>query len=327
MVGNITFSESLGYLDKGYDYNNTIRTSEKAMDYFSLVGQMPWLDHLLDKNPVYRIGPPSFGEITAFSIQKLVGRLQGKGANPGLEAPDFLDNFIEAKDKYPDTVDDTQIVSYLMINMIAGADTTAITLIAIFYFSLKNPEVWKRLQAEIPAQALDSASRIPPYSDSERIPYLRAVVHEAMRLHPAVAMPLERYVPEGGLTLPNGQYLPPGCIIGIDPYTLGRNPSVWGEDVEVFRPERWLRDDRHSESEDDYQSRLRFMKNSDLTFGAGSRICIGKNLALVQVYKVVATLVARYDISLAHPDDDWCTHNSFFCRQKDVWVTIRPRQE
>jgi cytochrome P450 len=107
------------------------------MDYFSLVGQMPILDRLLDKNPIYRLGPPSFGPITNISIQHLVDRLQNNNTdyhNPS--KPDFLDKFIEAKEKYPDVVDDTQIVSYLMFNMIAGADTTGITLNASLYFSL-----------------------------------------------------------------------------------------------------------------------------------------------------------------------------------------------
>lgn len=280
-------------------------------------------DKLFNKNPVCRIGPPSFEEITAFSIQKLDDRLKNIGANHGPKGADFLDNFIEAKRKYPKIVDDTQIISYLMINMIAGADTTAITLTAILYFSLKNPEVWKRLQDEIPAQSFNSDPTISSYSDSESRPYLRAVVHESMRLHPAVAMPLERYVPEGGLMLPNGQYIPPRCIVGMNPYTTGRHPSVWGEDPEDFRPDRWLRGPQ--ESENDYQERLRLMENSDLTFGAGSRICIGQHLARVQVYKLVFTIVSLFSIKLVHPDDDWSTHNSFFFRQKGVMVTISPR--
>ena len=324
VIVKITFSESLGFLENGYDFNNTLKTSEKAMDYFSLVTQMPWLDNLLDKNPVFWIGPPSFGEITAFSAQKLYDQLEKTGANNSPNEPDFLDNFIQAKSEYPKIVDDTQVISYLMINMIAGADTTAITLTMILYFLLKNPEVWKCLQDEIPIQSLNSGPGICSYSDSESKPYLRAVVYESTRLHPAVAMPLERYVPEGGLILPNGQYIPQGCIIGINPHTIGRNPLVY-DDPEEFRPERWLPGPH--ESEDDYQKQLLLMKNSDLTFGAGSRMCIGKNLALLQVYKIVATLVSCYNISLAHPDDEWTTHNSFFLCQQDVRVTICPRQK
>ena len=324
VIGNITFSESFGYLENGCDFDNTIETSKKAMNYFSLVGQLPFLDKLLDKNPLYRMGPPSFGAITNFSVQKLADRLQEGEANRGPGKPDFLGKFIEAKNQFSE-VDDTRIVSYLMINMIAGADTTAITFAVSLYFSLKNPEVWKRLRDEIPAQPFTSDPTIFSHRDTKSFVYLRAVVDESKRLHPAVAMPLERYVPETGLTLPNGQYIPPGYIVGMDPYTIGRNPSAW-EDPEVFRPERWLRDDRH-ESEAEYDNRLQSMKKSDLTFGAGSRLCIGKDVALVQLYKALAVLVSCFDMRLVDPEVDLTVHNSFFLYQDGFKVALSRRKE
>jgi hypothetical protein len=327
VVGKATFSEPIGYLEKGYDFDNTIAISDKAMDYFSLVGQLPILDHLLDKNPVCRIGPPGFGNITNISIQHLKDRLQGKDTSyHDPTKPDFLDKFIEAKEKHPNVVNDGQIISYLMINMIAGADTTAITLNAALYFSLKNPRVWKRLQDEIAGHQLSPEwqTSIVPFNVAKSLPYLTAVVREAMRMHPGVAMTLERYVPQGGLNLPGGQFIPQGSIVGMNPYVIARNQAVWGEDSDVFRPERWLRDECH-ESEEAYQTRLRLMNNSDLAFGGGSRICIGKNLGLLEVYKVMATLVSRYDIELVEPDRDWKTHNSFFVRQEGVDVTLSRR--
>lgn len=324
VIGNITFNESFGYLENGCDFDNTIETSKKAMDYFSLVGQLPILDKLLDKNPLYRIGPPSFGGITNFSVQKLADRLQEGETNRDPGKPDFLGKFIEAKKQFPE-VDDTQIVSYLMINMIAGADTTAITLVVSLYFSLKNPEVWKRLRDEIPAQPFTSNLMVFSHEDTKSFSYLRAVVDESKRLHPAVAMPLERYVPEAGLTLPNEQYIPPGCIVGMDSYTIGRN-KVWGKDSKVFRPDRWLRDGRH-ESEAEYDNRLQSMKKSDLTFGAGSRKCIGMNLGLVELYKGFATIVSLFDIALLDPKDALTTHNSFFLYPGSFKVSLSRRKE
>ncbi|OGE54113.1 hypothetical protein PENARI_c006G07172 [Penicillium arizonense] len=325
VVGKTTFSQPIGYLEKGYDFDNTLSTANTAMDYFSIVGQMPILDHLLDKNPVYRIGPPSFGTITNISIRHLVDRLQGKDAghhDPG--KPDFLDKFIEAKGRFPDIVNEMQIISYLMINMIAGADTTSTTINAALYFSLKHPRVWERLRAEIPAHDHMSGTPVVPYKSAKEFPYLDAVVREAMRYHPAVAMLLERYVPEDGLTLPDGRYVPAGCIVGMNPYVVGRNRSVWGEDADVFRPERWIRDETR-ETEHVFQQRLRLMNDADLTFGGGSRVCIGKHLGLLEVYKVLATLVSRYDIKLVHPDRDWVTHNSFFVRQTGIEVRLSRR--
>lgn len=325
VVGKATYSQPIGYLEKGYDFDKTIAVSEKAMEYFAVVGQYPILDHLLDKNPIHRIGPPGFGNITDISVRHLLDRLQGTDADyHDPIKPDFLDKFIEAKSTHPDIVDDGQIISYLMINMIAGADTTAVTLRAVVYFSLKHPRVWKRLQEAIPAQQFNSSPLL--FKHVYGIPYLKAVISEAMRLHPSVAMILERYVPPGGLCLPGGNYIPQGCITGMNPYVIARNKSVWGEDCEVFRPERWLRDEER-ESEDEFQQRLMLMNNSDLAFGAGSRVCIGRSLALLEVYKVVATLISRYDIELTYPDREWKTHNSFFLRQEGIEVKLARRTQ
>ena len=62
---------------EGLRFDGTLAVSEKGIDYFCVVGQIPILDYLFDKNPVYRIGPPSFGTVTNISIKHLIDRCQG----------------------------------------------------------------------------------------------------------------------------------------------------------------------------------------------------------------------------------------------------------
>lgn len=64
MNGAASFSQRFGYMDTGRDHDKTIEIADKALDYFAAVGQMPFLDFLMDKNPVVRIGPPNLGNIT-----------------------------------------------------------------------------------------------------------------------------------------------------------------------------------------------------------------------------------------------------------------------
>lgn len=319
MVGAIAFSEPIGYLDKGTDFDGTLRDADKAMDYFCVIGAMPFLDYVFDKNPVYRLGPPGYGTVTAIGIQHLIDRCQGKDKHihdPNI--PDYLDKFLEAKKADPDNVDDAQIISWLMFNLIAGADTTAITIRSAIYYSLKNPQVWARLTGEIRASKLD----VPPaYKDAKALPYVEAVVREALRVLPGVSMTMERYVPKGGFTLPNGDYLPEGTVVGMNPYITGRNKSIYGEDAEEFNPERWLRDEDGGESEADFQARLLRMNKADLSFGAGSRVCIGKHIGLFQTYKVLVTLISKYDIELA-TDKEWTVINSWFPRQEGLKVKM-----
>lgn len=142
-----------------------------------------------------------------------------------------------------------------------------------------------------------------------------------MRMQPGICMPLERYVPEIGAQLPGVGLLPAGVIVGINPYVIARNKSIWGEDVDIFRPERWLQGP--NESEDKYRTRLEVMNNADLTFGAGSRACLGQHQAMLQVYKLVASLINRYDVELVNPTKDWKVINSWFMRQEGLKVMLK----
>lgn len=115
----MTFSQTIGYLDKGQDFDGTLGVSEMALDYFSWVGCIPWLDRYIAKNPYFKhFGPPGFGNIGAMSVQRMVERYQGLDKDiHDPSQPDFLDRFIDAKNANPDTVDDGQIISWLMINL------------------------------------------------------------------------------------------------------------------------------------------------------------------------------------------------------------------
>ena len=324
-VGAVTFSQPIGYLANGHDFDKTLTNSEKAMDYFSVVGTMPFLDYVFDKNPVVRLGPPGFGTITTISLRHLVDRYQGNDKDyHDPSKPDFLDRFIEVKNANPDTVNDPQIISWLMINMIAGADTTAITIRSALYYSLRTPGVWTRLRSELAAAGL-TKDRCPiQYRDCRSVAYLDAIVREALRILPGVSLSLERYVPASGCHLPDGSFLPGGTIVGLNPYLLARNREVWGDDAESFRPERWFRG--AGEGEEAFQARLRAMNDADLSFGGGRRICIGKNMGLIQVFKVVATLVTLYDMELVDPEKEWKVTNSWFPRQEGLEVKLSKRE-
>ena len=116
---------------------------------FSAVGQMPFLDFLLEKNPIIRIGPPNLLSVARVSAESLGARLQGKDKDFDPAVPDLLQRFIDAKKAHPDLVDDNTIMGYMMIPLLAGADTTAITIRAVFYFMLQNPDVYRKVQEEV----------------------------------------------------------------------------------------------------------------------------------------------------------------------------------
>lgn len=163
---------------------------------------------------------------------------------------------------------------------------------AIIYHVLANPGIKARLRAEIDAAQLSFPAT---FEQTKDLPYLDAVVREGMRIHPVLSGILERIVPDGGLTLSDGRTIAPGTIVGMNAWVIHRNKDIYGQDVDSFRPERWLRHD--FETEDAYKVRLKLMKDADFTFGGGNRVCIGKFSAQMQILKTVATLFSRYDVS------------------------------
>ncbi|KAL2126473.1 hypothetical protein VTI74DRAFT_844 [Chaetomium olivicolor] len=320
-LGMVTFSTKFGYMEHGRDFDGTLAIADKSIDYLALCGQMPWTDYWLDKNPIYPIGPPNIGNVTRIAIENLTARLKGEDKNYTEGKPDFLQYFIESKSTHPELVNDQGVVGYLLLNLIAGADTTAITMRALFYHVLKNPRVFAKLQSAVRTvfQPFEPAS----HAKARAIPYLEAVVKETLRYHPAVSMIMERIVPEGGLVLPDGSVVPAGQIIGMNPYVVGRNKSVFGEDAEEFNPERWLQ--REGEEEDEYKERMQRWGQSILAFGGGYRICLGRNLSLMEVYKVVPTLLATFDIALEDQEEVWWTCSRWFYRVKGIVCRLKPR--
>jgi cytochrome P450 len=176
-----------------------------------------------------------------------------------------------------------------MIN--AGSDTTSISLSAAFYFLLKNRSSYQRLMEEL-ENALNSGrigsgnGGLITWAESQTLAYLDAVIQETFRLHPAVGLCLERVVPKGGCII-CGKYIRGGIIVGCNAWVLHRQPEVFGTDANIFRPERWL---------DASAERLSTMKATMLHFGSGARSCIGKNIALLEIYKLLPTFLLRFEV-------------------------------
>jgi cytochrome P450 len=110
-------------------------------------------------------------------------------------------------------------------------------------------------------------------------------------MHPAVGLLLERVTPPQGATI-CGKYVPGGTVVGCNAWVLHQNKEVFGPDADVYRPERWL------ESEGADPARLSRMRQSMFQFGAGSRTCIGRNISLMETYKMIPTFLRKFEVGI-----------------------------
>ena len=110
---------------------------------------------------------------------------------------------------------------------------------ALFYNLLKYPETLHKLKAEINSA---SKERRLSWKTARSLPYFQACLKEAARIHPSIGLPLERIVPSGGSTI-CGRFLRAGTIVGINAWVVNRDPDIFGEDADSWKPARWICDE------------------------------------------------------------------------------------
>ncbi|PCH06350.1 Cytochrome P450 [Penicillium occitanis (nom. inval.)] len=300
-MGYTTFGSSLGFLDGSLkNSKKLLRESDRDFEYFARqTCQMPWLHYYLKTSWIARrFNAPQLQwavdlSFEHYSKRKEMRKLLDTKRPVSIGEQDFLDRYLEAQQKYPQRIDDYQMISYLLTNTVAGSHPTAYTLTAMVYYVLKTEGVLAKICAELESATLYGTDGPVSYKNAKNLPYLEAVIRESIRVHPGFALVLEREVPEEGFHLPDGKVVAPGTIVGMDPWVINRNEEIFGPETDSFKPERWLQY-RH-ESVDQFNARRQKMFNTILSFGSGARACLGQSLGLVELYKTAASLFANFD--------------------------------
>jgi cytochrome P450 len=248
VIGNITFSKPFGFLNRGEDISGILQALNKVFAYSTLIGIFPSLHpYIYSITSALGIGGAAgrtylIGYVKDIILKRRLERdannEKAAGHTHGMP-DDFLEKIMVKNKDAPSKVTDYHIFMMSMSNIIAGSDTTAISLSAILYYLLKYPDIMSKLREEIDQSIKGDGHVHLSFKESLEMPYWQAVMKEALRLHPATGLPLWRDVTEGGLHL-NGQFFPEGTTIGINTWTAHYNEDVFGKDAAVFRPERWL---------------------------------------------------------------------------------------
>ncbi|KAI2466534.1 cytochrome P450 [Annulohypoxylon bovei var. microspora] len=205
-------------------------------------------------------------------------------------------------------ITERQLVSLAQAMVIAGADTVTTATTTALYFLCATPGCLAKLEAEVRALEYDQLTGV----EVPQLRYLNAVIEESMRCFPPLAFGLPRVSPGEFV---DGYFVPKGARLSAPHWVLNHNPQVWDKPYE-FRPERWLRDDDKSNSD-----------QVAFPFSTGPRSCLGIAQANLEMRITLAKLVHTFDIHAARDPGDWIgdAQMNMMWKKAPLMVDFRPR--
>jgi cytochrome P450 len=295
VISALTLGKPLGFMDgNGKDKFSLVKATKTFGRYIVLTSPMPWLHTILRENPIARTANPS--PFITLVRKRVNQRLDvenhqvEKAESPAAKA-DLLSHFIDAHKTNP-LMSKQNLEATAATNLVAGSLSPGSTMNRLCRFIATNPEAQDAAYRELEQARITTP---PQFDDVQGLPYLDGVVREALRLHGSSSLGLQRLVGKGGLQLPNGLDLPAGTQVMCAADANNSNARLWGADVDLYRPERWMQ--RADEDEASYKERRAAYERANLTFGSGSRSCVGKNVAMLEIFKVVASLLSSFRVS------------------------------
>ncbi|XP_044502185.1 cytochrome P450 86A8-like [Mangifera indica] len=205
---------------------------------------------------------------------------------------DLLSRFMKKKESYSD-----EFLQHVALNFIlAGRDTSSAALSWFFWLIIQNPIIEEKILQELCGVLIDTRGDNMSkwleeplgFEEVDRLIYLKAALSETLRLYPPVPEDSKHVISDD--VLPDGTFVPAGSSVTYSIYATGRMRSTWGDDCLEFRPERWLSSDGK-----------KFMMHNSykfVAFNAGPRICLGKDLAYLQMKSVAAAVLLRHRLTV-----------------------------
>ncbi|OCL11142.1 putative cytochrome P450 [Glonium stellatum] len=198
---------------------------------------------------------------------------------------DFLTNLVGKLEN--GEIEREEMNAHVSTLVIAGGETVATFLAATTFYLLKSIACYGRLREEI-------RNRFASYGEinaasAQQLPYLQAVISEGLRIYPPGSQGFPRVSP--GVFV-DGRWVPKGAEIYTSAWTVTHDERNFQSPM-TFKPERWL--DPNSKD----------IKEASQPFSLGTRGCLGRNFAYMEINLILAKMLWKYNLELLNPDMDW----------------------
>jgi cytochrome P450 len=285
VISKIAFGQPFGFLENDEDPFGYIANLAQFLPAIIVFGVYTELTNIM-KWPFVKAALPKatdkrgLGRVMGFAADRVRERF---GTKPVVRR-DMLGAFINKG------LTQGELESETLTQITAGSDSTASSLRLTLHFISTSPPILERLLSEANAGIQFNRISRPIIKDQEarRLPYLQACIKEGLRMYPPVTGLLAKLVPDGGVHIDvDGveKYIPGGVQIGWNSWAMMRREEIFGQDVEIYRPERWLLKSGGGETE---IARVKRMTETvELCFGYGRFGCLGRGVATMELNKAV----------------------------------------
>jgi cytochrome P450 len=213
-------------------------------------------------------------------LEEIVNRIIRQRRASATDTGDLLSMLIAARDEDGSGMTDRQLRDEIITFLLAGHETTAVSLSWTWYLLSQNPAAEEKLRRELNHVL---GGRTPQLQDLPRLPYTDRVVKESMRLYPPAWSLARSVVREMEL---GGYRLPVGANVVMSPWIMHRDPRFFDR-PEQFDPDRW--------ATDAVQHLPRF---AYFPFGGGPRLCIGASFAMMEATLLLAAIAQRFQLRM-----------------------------
>lgn len=320
----LSFSKPWGFVQNDRDERGFLEAWRAGLDWFGFVGRWKWFRDNVLKNPC--LGPYCLPSMTdksgngylSFQADRMVREreelMAAEGDNFHMEQLDFLQYSLNATTPAPLTPPQRRAHATLLIQ--AGADTTGTALGSTLGFILPRPPVLAKCLAELTTASQSNflSTPISYHESTNHLPYMQACIKESLRLQPPASNLFARVVPPGGREI-CGIWIPGGVEVTSVAYVVQRDPVLYGPDPEVFRPERWLECGEERRAE---------MEGAQFVFSIGARVCLGRDVALMELGKVIPELIRQFEMEVVRAGEYVVAGGVAYNR--DSWVRVEKRR-
>lgn len=304
-MGDIGFASGFDFLEKGSVDKEFMQATMTNIATWEVLGTIPWSKIILRK--VLRLHP-----YTRAGVMRGNETLNKRKSVKGLIRKDIFYHLMdEDGESGHSPLSHGTLISEAMVLLIAGADSVSVALSNVFFHLLTQPNTFAKLRDEVEKYIAPEVKH-PDANDLAKLPYLRAVINETLRLNPAVPGGLYRRPPPNGRpALIGDMVIPQGTTVQIPTWSVHRDPRYFWPHPETFWPDRWL------EGTEKTTPDFKLNTTAYYPFSFGSMGCVGKHLALNEIRLAIVTLIRNFDFKL---DSEKLDHRRWEEKQTEIFV-------